>query len=152
VPDTANALEAIRLINDWGKWLIAIETAAIAVIGALFTAGRPVSRAVRLLGSSAISCFLVSIIAAAMLLATLPEIAQTIAPTENVWNTSDSVAGRLFHMSTQDFALVESIFFGAGIALFVTTIVTAVWTRTGEQDKPPTSDGLPMRALPDRSK
>ena len=137
MPDTANALEAIRLINDWGKWLIAIETAAVAVIGALFTAGRPVSPTVRLLGSLAMGCFLVSIIAAAMLLATLPEIAQTIAPTENVWNASDSVAGRLFHMSTQYFALVESIFFGLGVSLFVATIVATVWVRADEQ-RPPT--------------
>ena len=139
MPDTADALEALRLISDWGKWLIAIETAAIAVIGALFTTASACSRVVKLLGSIAMGSFLISIIAAGMLLATLPEIAQTIAPNENVWSTSDSVAGRLFHMSTQDFAFLESIFFGLGIALFVAMLIALVWppsgaNRPGEQE------------------
>jgi len=40
----SSALEALRFISDWAKWLITIETGAIAVIGALVntnTQGRP---------------------------------------------------------------------------------------------------------------
>jgi hypothetical protein len=31
--DTSNALEGLKLISDWAKWLITIEAGAIAIIG-----------------------------------------------------------------------------------------------------------------------
>jgi hypothetical protein len=39
--DTSNSLEAIRLISDWGKWLVTIETASIAIVGTFFTTNEP---------------------------------------------------------------------------------------------------------------
>jgi hypothetical protein len=129
MPDTTNSLEAAKLISDWGKWLVTIETAAIAIIGALFTSdGQVISPFAKLFGTLAIGNFLISIGAAAILLLTLPEIAQNLHPTQNIWLTQDSVAGRLLHMNTQAFALVESIFFGFGLLLLVAMIVVVIWS------------------------
>jgi hypothetical protein len=33
--DTSNALEGLKLISDWAKWLITIEAGAIAIIGTM---------------------------------------------------------------------------------------------------------------------
>jgi len=127
--DTSSSLEAARLISDWGKWIVAIETAAIAIIGALFNSGRePVTDLAKVFGTLAIGCFLISIAAAALLLLTLPEIAQRLRPDENIWLTRDSVAGRLLGMNTQAFALVESFFFGCGLIALVGLILVVIWS------------------------
>lgn len=128
-PDTSNSMEAIKLISDWGKWLVTIETAAIAIIGALFTADRSVSVLTKVFGTLAIGSFLLSIAAAAILLLTLPEIAQNLRANQNIWLTRDSVAGALLRMNTQGFALVESIFFGCGLTLLVSMIIAMIWSR-----------------------
>ena len=78
--------------------------------------------------TSAVGSFLISIVAAAMLLLTLPEIAQSVREGQNIWLTEDSVAGRLLRMNTQNFALIESVFFGCGMILFVAMIVAIVWS------------------------
>jgi hypothetical protein len=125
----SNSLEALKLISDWGKWLITIETAAIAVIGgALANKDRAIPTLAKVFATSAVGSFLISIVAAAMLLLTLPEIAQSVSADQNIWLTEDSVAGRLLGMNTQSFALVESVFFGGGLILFVATIVVIVWS------------------------
>ena len=125
-----NGLEAIRLISDWAKWLITIETAAIAITGALLTAddGARVSDAARLLGTAALASFFVSIAGAAVLLLTLPEIAQYFDDEVNVWLTRDSVAGRIMRLNTQTLALVESIFFGIGLVLVIAMLMIDTWS------------------------
>ena len=105
--DTFNSLEAIKLINDWGKWLVAIETVAITVIGALFTTDRSAPELAKVFGTLAIGSFLLSIAAAALLLLTLPEIAQNLRADQNIWLTRDSIVGGLLRLNTQGFALVE---------------------------------------------
>ena len=128
--DASNSLEALKLISDWGKWLVTIETAAIAIIGtALISKDRPeVPASAKVLATLAVSSFLISIAAAAMLLLTLPEIAQNVRADQNIWLTEDSVAGRILGMNTQAFALVESVFFGLGLSLLVAMIVVMVWS------------------------
>ena len=127
--DTSSSLEAARFISDWGKWIVAIETAAIAIIGAFFNSGqKSAANAAKVFGTLAIGCFLVSIAAAALLLLTLPEIVQRLRPGENIWLTRDSVAGRLLGMNTQAFALVESFFFGCGVVALVGLILVVIWS------------------------
>ena len=49
----SNSLEALKLISDWGKWLITIETAAIAVIGgALANTDRAISTLAKVFATS----------------------------------------------------------------------------------------------------
>jgi len=122
-------IEALKMVGDWAKWLVTIETFAIAILGTLFTTDKvSVNRRVRLFGTTAIVCFVASICFAAMLLLTLPEIAQTLRPGLNIWFTEDSVAGSLLGLNTQGFALIESILFGFGILFSAATIITIIWS------------------------
>ena len=128
--ETSNSLEAIKLINDWGKWLVAIEAAAITVIGVLFTTDRSTPGLAKVFGTLAIVSFLISIAAAALLLLTLPEIAQNLRADRNIWLTRDSIVGNRLRLNTQGFALVESTFFGFGLVLLVAMIVVMIWSPT----------------------
>ena len=128
--DTSTALEALRLISDWAKWLITIETGAIAIIGTIIKAETATSsESVRVFATGAIGSFVISIASAAALLLTLPDIAQNLQPQVDVWLTSDTVVGRVFHLNTQDIALMESVFFGLGILCFAALILTITWAR-----------------------
>src|SRR5262245_44555699 len=128
--DTGNALEALKLVSDWAKWLITIEAGAIAVIGgcAIRPDNAASQRFVRILATVAVGSFVVSIAAAAMLLLTLPEIAQNVQPEVNIWLTQASVMGQLLGLNTQSLALGESFFFGFGIICFGAMIVAETWT------------------------
>ena len=128
MPDTARGFEAIKLVSDSAKWLVTIETAIITIIGAFFATDQPVQISAKVVGTFAIGSFTVSIIAAAILLLTLPEIAQSLRSDQNIWLTRDSVAGRLLHLNTQAIALIESIFFGFGLLLIVAMIMITIWS------------------------
>ena len=83
--DPSSGLEALKLISDWAKWLITIETGAIAIIGAIVktdTGAAPES--VRVFATGAIVAFVASITAAAVLLLSLPEIAQNLQQGTNI--------------------------------------------------------------------
>jgi hypothetical protein len=128
MPDASNGLEAAKLVNDWAKWLVTIETAAIALLGAFFTgSGPPVDKLAKVLGTLSIGSFLISIAAAAILLLTLPEITQKLDSEQNIWLTRDSVAGRFLRLNTEGFALIESVFFGVGLILMGATMVVLIW-------------------------
>jgi hypothetical protein len=121
-------LEAIKLISDWGKWLVTVETAAIAVIGGFFADDRrSLPGSAKVFGTLAVGSFLASVAGAAVLLLTLPEITQNLRPDLNIWLTRDSVVGHLLRMNTQSLALVESIFFGFGLIFLVAMIVVVIW-------------------------
>jgi hypothetical protein len=109
----------LKLVSDWAKWLITIESGAIAVIGGLIKLGQPSPTYWEaVFATLAIVCFLVSIATAALLLLSLPEIAQKFDPDENIWLASDSVIGPVLHMGIQGFATFESLFFGVGLVSF----------------------------------
>ncbi len=127
--EASNNLEALNLISDWAKWLVAIQTGVIALIGTLFTSEHsPVSVWSKLLVTSAIICFLFSIAAAGILLLTLPEIAQYLQPNQNIWTTRDSIAYQLVRLNTQGFAILESVFFGLGLTLATAMLITVIWS------------------------
>jgi hypothetical protein len=127
--DRPSDLEALRLIGDWAKWLVTIETGAIAIIGASSTSDKLVIPIfAKVLGTAAIICFLISIAVVAVLLLTLPEIAQRLHPGMNIWMTRDSIVGRLFRMNTQGLAVLESLFFGLGVVFSSVLIITILWT------------------------
>jgi hypothetical protein len=128
--DTSTAFESLKLIADWAKWLITIETGAIAIIGGVIKGETASSPSIRAFATGAIGSFVISISAAALLLLTLPDIAQNLRPQVDVWLTSDTVVGRVFHLTTQDIAVLESFFFGIGILCFAGLILTITWSRT----------------------
>ena len=125
--DTANSMDALKLISDWAKWLIAVQTGAIGLIGGLFKPTAAFPKLGKILVSSALGCFVISIAAAALLLLSLPEIAQTLDGRTNIWLTRDSIIGRVFGANTQAFAFAESLFFGLGVVLIAILIVAAIW-------------------------
>jgi hypothetical protein len=125
---SSNAMEGLKLISDWAKWLITVETAAIAVIGAYLKGSTTIlPGVVKILSTMAVCSFVISIAAAALLLLSLPEIAQQLDGTGNIWLTHDSVIGRVFGANTQTFATIESFFFGLGVVLIAALVVLAIW-------------------------
>ena len=136
--DKSTALEGLKLISDWAKWLITIESAAIALIGTVINAdkGAP-PHLVKILITVAIVCFLVSIAAAALLLLSLPEIVQNLRSDRNIWMTQDSIIGRVFHATIQGFAILESLFFGLGLVCFSAAVIAATWSPRPSSSQPP---------------
>ncbi len=122
-----NNLDALKLISDWAKWLVTIQTGTIAIIGTLFSSNQSTfSFWSKLFGTFAIICFLFSI-AAGILLLTLPEIAQNLRSGDNIWRTYDRVAYKLVGLKTQGFAILESVFFGLGLIFVVAMLITVIW-------------------------
>ncbi|WP_155744098.1 hypothetical protein [Scytonema sp. UIC 10036] len=67
--DESRSFEALKLISDWAKWLVTIETGTIAIIGTLFQSNRgTIPDLAKVFGTVAIICFLISITAAGILL------------------------------------------------------------------------------------
>ncbi|MEO1375996.1 MAG: hypothetical protein AAFW70_17095 [Cyanobacteria bacterium J06635_10] len=61
-------LESIKLLSDWAKWLTTIQTGVIALIVSLFTSKNiQISLMDKTFAVLSISCFVLSIVAAAML-------------------------------------------------------------------------------------
>lgn len=127
--ENSNALEGLKLISDWAKWLITIEAGAIAIIGAIARTDKaPPPQLVKVFVTAAIICFIVSIAAAALLLLSLPEIVQKLQPHTNIWLTHDSIIGHVFRLNIQGFAILESLFFGLGVICFSVAIIVATWS------------------------
>ena len=85
-----NALEALKLLGEWSKWMVSVQTGIISLIG-IATASGKISfirtegyfgtlNATLILG--ALISFLVSLLAAAFLLYALPGMAQRLPPKE----------------------------------------------------------------------
>ena len=50
----SNTLEALKLISDWAKWLVTIQTGAIAILGTIITSNkRPVPGLAKVFGTLA---------------------------------------------------------------------------------------------------
>src|SRR5882724_2226781 len=75
-----NDLEALRMLQDWSKWLAAIDLAALGAFGTKVTSPSDlisVGGVTFLLGLTA---FFVSVVSATWLLLSLPGIAQRLPP------------------------------------------------------------------------
>ena len=119
----------LSLFGQSGSEVVEGGDADIALIGAFFTGDvASIHELAKVFGTLAISSFLVSIAAAAILLLTLPEIAQNLRAEQNIWLTRDSVAGRLLRVNTQGLALIESVFFGIGLVLLGAMLLVVIWT------------------------
>ncbi|MDH6609281.1 hypothetical protein M2164_004916 [Streptomyces sp. SAI-208] len=117
--------EAFKIVADWAKWTITVETAVVVAVGALFGTGEVFSWTAKVTGSVTVGSFLISTVAAAMLLASLPDVEQqNLDPDMSVWTTADSVAG----VTLQSLAIFEAIFFGVGIVAVSALVMTLIWT------------------------
>ncbi len=129
-----NIAEVVRLISDWAKWLIAIETSVIFLIGSLARTlpnlKLPTFKYLnidygRLLATLTILFFLASIASAAFLLLSLPEVVLRIQPGMNIWLAKDSAIG----VSLQQLAILESMFFGIGLTCFCVLLISLIWSK-----------------------
>ncbi len=124
--ESGQAIEAVKLLGDWAKWLITIEIAAIASIGFGTTVKDAYTQGmIRAFAAAAVFFFTLSISAAALLLLTLPGIAQKIESDQNIWTTSDE-SGLSLGFSTRSLVTVESIFFALGIVCIALLVVLKV--------------------------
>jgi hypothetical protein len=124
-----HGMEALKLVGDWAKWLVTIETGAIAIIGATaaqISGGRR-ARTIGMFATLSVASFIVSIAGAAFLLLSLPEIAQTRDSRVNVWPTQDSYIGTVLGANRQTLAIVESVFFGVGVVMFAAMVAARIW-------------------------
>ena len=142
----ANLQYSISLLSDWAKWLITIETGVIAILGALIrslpteshsksTRKNSLSLVIvsKGLATATVIFFLISIAAAAFLLLSLPEIALTIQPGENIWLAKDIVIGYVLDMNIQSLAIWESMGFGAGMFCFSILVVVSFWLKQKQE-------------------
>ena len=119
-------IEAVKLLADWAKWLITIETTAIAAVALVSTVHDPYTRGVvSVLASGAVLCFVLSIISATLLLRSLPGIMQTIEPSQSIWETEDSNA-MISGFDTLALAKLESTFFGTGLLLIGALLIAKI--------------------------
>ena len=124
--EATQAVEAVKLLADWAKWLVAIETTAIAVVAFVATMHDPYIRGMAsVLASGAVFCFASSVIAATLLLRSLPGIMQTIKPGQNIWDTEDA-AGLTLGCSTSALMKIESTFFGIGLLLVAAILILKI--------------------------
>ena len=138
----ANLQYSISLLSDWAKWLITIETGVIAILGALIRSLPVESRSKSTkknryslekiskgLATATVIFFLISIAAAAFLLLSLPEIALTIQPGENLWLAEDIAIGYALGVNIQLLAIFESMGFGLGMVCFSALVVASFWSK-----------------------
>ncbi len=119
-------IEAVKLLADWAKWLITIETTAIAAVALVTTVRDPYTRgAVSVLASGAVFFFVLSIISATLLLRSLPGIMQTIEPSQSIWETEDSNA-MISGFNTLALVRLESTFFGIGLLLIGALLIEKI--------------------------
>ena len=118
-----NDLEALKMLQDWSKWLVTVDVAVIGVIGATTESdrwGEPVMA--NILITAATISFALSVVAATWLLLALPGIAQRLPPQEGddifMMGTMAGVGVRLVYL-----ALAEHVAFLLGVLLLASTFV-----------------------------
>lgn len=91
-----DALEALKLMKDWGVWLAGIQTAAIAALGAFFKSTTPFPLTAKL----AVVFFTASIIADTVLLAGLPSIVLRLKSKDPASGNQSSAMNDIYELTT----------------------------------------------------
>jgi len=106
-------LEALKLLKDWSVWMVTVETAAIAFLGAV--AGRVVKSTTVWFPVTIVS-FAVSIVFAAWVLSGIPSVAQQIDGSSHLSIYKIYKSDLLPDFLTLNFvATIQHTFFVAGI-------------------------------------
>jgi hypothetical protein len=130
----ANDTEAIRLVNDWSKWMVTIEIALISAIGFFATRAKEFSldTMAKICIVVSLGSFLVSIAAAACLLIALPGVVQRLPPPDNQ-DVGDMKSPRtLLRLSIRSWGAIQHAFFLIGIVGFTALIMRIVLSRNIE--------------------
>jgi len=124
-----NDLDALKMLAEWSKWLVLVQTGAITVIGAFWKPEvvHQVGIWPKFLMSLTIICFGVSILAASYLLKSLPATAQRLPPPENndifLMGTYEGTRGIPVYVV----ANVETYSFVFGFVCFVSAVMVSIW-------------------------
>ncbi len=115
---------AIQFIGDFSKWIAAVETAALAAIGAfLKSSGHLGIPGVIGLGATVV-CFVVSIVMAAGVLISLPAAIQDMNPGEKVWDRVATILG--YTPLLRRVVALQLAFFALGICGFGASVLAIV--------------------------
>ena len=124
-----NDLEAIKLLADWSKWLVLVQTGAISVSGALWKPEVVEGASIlsKILMTTTMLCFAFSILAASYLLKSLPATAQRLPPPEGqdiyLMGTYEGTKG----IPLYRVANAETYSFVAGFIFFTLTVISFMW-------------------------
>lgn len=125
---TPQQTDGLKLIGDWCKWLITVETAAIAAIGAFtkFSEGSHIF--VQIPFTVAITSFVVSMLFAAGLLSAIPTAVTDMNDGDRIWDRL--IYGRttkgVMPFSVAAFCLFA--LFTLGVAAFGLAVIVLAWT------------------------
>ena len=119
----SRAVEAVKLLSDYAKWLVTVGTTAVAAVSYVLTIGDPFAHGFsRILACGAVAAFAASILCVTALLRTLPTVMQEIKPGQSIWKTHDR-SGMGFHFDTSALASLGSVFFVTGVLLISVTVI-----------------------------
>ncbi len=122
--DKNDYMEATKLVNDWSKWMVTIETASIIVIGGFVKDLKPIDDLnIKFLIVLSISSFMVSIVAATSLLIALPGAAQRFPPPSGTDLGDMSSPRSYFQISIRHWGSIQQIFFLLGLLSFGCLII-----------------------------
>lgn len=126
-PATPDQIDALKLMGEWCKWLVTIETAAIAGIGAFLKldAGQVLTNGFRYSCATAVISFVVSIVLSAWLMVCLPTSIQDIQPGEKIWDRPAIVLW--LHVPFWVVAYVQFGAFIVGIVAFAVGAAGRLW-------------------------
>jgi hypothetical protein len=85
----SDQIEGLKMIVDWCKWLITIETGAIGLVGIGLkdTATTPIlAPVVKYCASASIACFVGSIVVAMLMISAIPASFREINPGQDIWD------------------------------------------------------------------
>lgn len=120
------AVEAVKLLSDYAKWLVTIETTAVAGLSYILAVNDPFAHGfIRGLACGAVVAFIMSILAVTALLRTLPTIMQDVKPGHSIWKTQDK-SGMGFRFGTSTLAALGSTCFVIGVLLVGVTVIVKV--------------------------
>jgi len=117
--------EAIKLLGDWCKWLVTIETAAIAAIVAMFKDGGAIPIVFQVACSFAVPLFLASIVVTGWTMLSLPTTLQNIPNHTSIWD----FPAYLMTFKPPIWKLVawQCSFFLLGLAAFAVGAIGRIW-------------------------
>ena len=116
-------VEAVKLLSEYAKWLITVETTAVGAIGYVLTVRDPFAHGfARAIAFGAVISFVVSILLVTGLLRSLPSIILTMRPGQNIWDAKDKSVLTL-GLSTSQLTTAGTVSFAAGIVLVDVTLL-----------------------------
>lgn len=138
----SRTIETAKLLMDWSKWLVTVQTAAITALGFLLKMSDPTKlpgaseKIPMLLALGAVLCFVVSILHATYLMLFLPAIVERIPESIPENTPQNNVSRTLWHVAVPfwpgwqvgTFTVWQSRLFCVGIVMFAGAYIAVVST------------------------